>query len=91
MSEQYTHGQFADDTNIIVEAKKEYVDATFDIFQCKGKAFGRFVKEEGVKAILISDQPMTYEIKDLSFSWEEEGSLSKLLGFLWGLISWLIR
>lgn len=38
IGEQYTHGQFADDTNVILEAKREYVDATFDIFRCMGRA-----------------------------------------------------
>lgn len=30
--DQVTHGQFVDDTNVIIKAKHEYVDATFQIF-----------------------------------------------------------
>lgn len=43
-----------------------------------------FVKEEGVKDAFISDQPMSEEIKELNFNWENETSLSKILGFFVG-------
>lgn len=82
--EQYTHGQFADDPNVILEAKKEYMEATFDIFRCMGKASRLFVKEEGVKVVLIFDLPMMDEIKELNFNWEKEMGMSKLLGFYVG-------
>lgn len=77
--EQYTHCQFVDDTNVIIGAKREYVEATFDIFRCS-----LFIKEEGVKAILVPDQPMPDEIKELNVRWEEEAGLTKLLGFFIG-------
>lgn len=40
---------------------------------------GLYVKEEGVKVVFISDQPMLVEMSELNFSWEAEASLSKLL------------
>lgn len=54
--EQVTHGQYADDTNVILEAKRQYIDATFEIFRLLGRAFGLFVKEVGVQAVLIPSQ-----------------------------------
>lgn len=83
--ELYTHGQFFDDTNVIVEANKEYVEETFEIFQCMGKALEIFVKEIGVKAVFISNLPMIDEIRELNFCWEDEAGTTKLLGFFVGV------
>lgn len=76
-----THAQFADDTNVIVEAKREYIDNTLDIFRIVGEASSLFVKVEGIKAVLISEQPLPIELLSLGWTWEEEDNLSKLLGF----------
>lgn len=62
IGDQYTHSQFVDDTSVIIEAKIEYVDATFQIFRCMGRASGLFIKEGGVKTILISEQAMPIEL-----------------------------
>lgn len=50
--EHATHGQFADNTNVIFEARREYINETFAIFQLKGEALGLYVKTTGVKAVL---------------------------------------
>lgn len=55
--EDYTHGQFVDDTNMVVEVKVEYIEYTFNIFQQMGLASRLFVKESGVKAVLSPPRP----------------------------------
>lgn len=49
--EQYTHKQFANDTIVVVEAKREFIDTTFAIFQLMDRAFGIFIKSYGVKLL----------------------------------------
>lgn len=73
MGDQITHGQFAEDTNIIV-AKRTYVDETFRIFNMLGLASGLYVKVVDVKAILISRDPLPQELADLPWKWETEGN-----------------
>lgn len=84
IGEKYTHGQFVDDTSIIIKAKLEFVEATFRIFHAMGKASGLFVKEIGVKVVLISDQAMPEELEGLDWNWENEKNTTKLLGFFIG-------
>lgn len=43
--EQKTHGRFADDTKIFIEAKHLYVDNTFSIFRMLVDAFGLISKK----------------------------------------------
>lgn len=66
---------------MIIEAKIEYVEATFQIFRCIGRAFDLFVKESGVKAMLLSQHAMPAELMALDWCWENEMNISKLLGF----------
>lgn len=82
--DQYTHGQFVDDTSMIIEAKVLYVEATFEIFRCMGNASGLYIKETKVKAIFISHHPMLEDINALAFPWETKANLSKFLGFFIG-------
>lgn len=49
----HTHNQFFDDTSCVIEAKTEYVEATLHIFKEIGNAFDLFIKEHGIKAIII--------------------------------------
>lgn len=84
IEDQYTHGQFVDDTNVIVEAKVEYIEATFEIFKCMGNASGLYVKESNVKAVFIFNHSMPMNIQALAFNWETEANLTKLLGFFIG-------
>lgn len=84
VSNMYTHGQFSDDTSIIIEAKLEYMEAMFNVFHCMGKASGLFVKETGVKVVLIYNQALPQELEGLDWSWENETNTTKLLGFFIG-------
>lgn len=61
--DQYTHGQFANDTSITIEANLEYVKKTFSIFRCMGQASSLYVK----RIILISKDPLSGELLDLDW------------------------
>lgn len=84
-AEQHTHGQFPDDTHVIIEAKKSYVEATLDLFRKFGDASDLYIKEVGVKAVLVSNEPLPHELEYLQWTWETKGSLSKLLGIFMGV------
>lgn len=84
MGDQYTHGQFIDDTSVIIEAKTQYVEATFEIFKDMSLAFGLYVKVTKVKVVFISNNPMSTNILAFGFNWETKANLSKLLGFFMG-------
>lgn len=73
--------QFIDDTSVVIEAKIEYVEATFNIFRFMGRALGLYVKESKVKAILVSNLAMLEELKELDWCWENETNVTKLLRF----------
>lgn len=62
IGEQVTHGQFADNTNIMVKEKKEMVEATFGIFHLMDKASNLFVKTSRVKVVLIADGAIPREL-----------------------------
>lgn len=47
------HGQLVDETNVIIEAKREYTKAIFDVFRLMGEAFGLHIKYNGIKEIII--------------------------------------
>lgn len=83
-NDQVMHGQFVDDTNVVIEAERQYVDATFAVFRRMGEASGLHIKYTGVKTVLISDQPPPPELADLDFVWEDNQSCSKLLGVFIG-------
>lgn len=84
MGEEFTHGQFANDTKVIIEAKLEYVNQIFQLFRTMGDTSGLYVKEVGVKATLISNQDMPSKLSTLDWNWETNTSLSKLLGVFVG-------
>lgn len=84
IEDQITHGQSVDDTNAVIIAKREYVDNLFLIFRTLGEASGLFVKEHGVKVVLISEEELPEELQDLDWSFETDTSLSKLLGIFIG-------
>lgn len=84
IDEQATHGQFVDDTHVLIEAWKEFVEESFRVFRFMGNALGLFVKESEVKAICVADGPIPHELQALPFIWESKGNLSKLLGILIG-------
>lgn len=52
---------------------------TFALFQKFGDTSGLFVKEMGIKAFLISDDPILQELEDLPFIWELAKNPSKIL------------
>lgn len=80
-----THGKIVDSTiNCVIEAKLEYISATFDIFCLMGNTSGIFVKEINIKAIFISNGPLPSKLLALSMVWEDTKSPSKLLGFFVG-------
>lgn len=85
IGEQLIHGQFVDDTHVILEAKRSYIDATFNIFRMMEQTFGIFVKEIGVKAIHISNAPLPPKSYDMKWNWETEGNLTKLLEIFMGV------
>lgn len=64
-----------------MEASREVIDNTLAIFRTIGKASSLFVKEVEIKAMLISDRPLPAELASLDCIWEEEASLTKILGF----------
>lgn len=70
-SEQATHGQFVDNTNVIIEVKRNYIDYTFGIFKKMGLASELYVKESGVKVVLVPDQPIPLELANLDWCWGE--------------------
>lgn len=77
--EQYSHGQFSDDTNMVIEASRGYIDATFEIFHTMGKASGLFVKTSRVKAVLVPSQLLPPKFSDVDWVWEDDSNCSKLL------------
>lgn len=77
--DQVTHSQFVDDRNIVVEAKREYVEETFAVFRKLGDASALHIKYIGVKVVLISDHPLPHELAHLDFLWENNQACSKLL------------
>lgn len=86
IGDQHTHGQFADDTKVMIEAKRAYVDHVFSVFRTLGEASGLFVKETDiVRAVHLLDQPLPDELVDLPWIWETEGNLSKVLGVFMGI------
>lgn len=70
--EEYTHSQFVDYTNCIIEARLEYIEATFCIFKEIRNAFGLFIKEQGIKVVLISSQTLPQELQHLDWQCENE-------------------
>lgn len=82
--EEHTHDQFSDDTKVIIVAKREYIQNNFALFRTFGEASGLFIKETGVKAFLISDDPIPPELLDLPFNWEIVENPSKVLGVFMG-------
>lgn len=82
--EQATHGKLVDDTHVLIEARKDYVDETFKVFRTMGRALGLFLKEINVKAVYVVDALVPQELQDLLFNWELEGNLSKFLGIFIG-------
>lgn len=56
--DQVTHSQLVDDTNVIIEANRDYVEATFDVFRLLGCASSLDIKYSGIKAVLISNWPL---------------------------------
>lgn len=65
--EQHTHVQFADDTNIIVEATREVINNNLAKIRMVGEASGFFIKEVGIKAILISTKPLPADLASLDW------------------------
>lgn len=55
--EQYTHGQFMDDTSLIVEAKRGVPVRVLHIFRVMGDASGLYINEGNIKAVLVSVEP----------------------------------
>lgn len=80
-----THGQFVDDTNVTIEARREYVEETFVVFCRMGEALGLHIKYMGVKVVLISEHPLPQELAYLDFIWEDNQACSKLLGVFVGI------
>lgn len=64
---QITHGQFMDDTNVIIKAKREYViEAMFEVFRKMRRVSGLNIKYDGMKAVLVSNQQLPHELEDLN-------------------------
>lgn len=59
------HGQYVDDTSATIVAKCIYVDNLFTIFRTLGEASSLFIKEVGVKAVLLGDGPIPPKLEDL--------------------------
>lgn len=49
-----------------------------------GGETGLFVKEMGVKVVIVLKQPIPEELQELQWNWEAEGQASKLLGLHMG-------
>lgn len=82
--EEFTHGQYTNDTTMIVEAKLEYIEKTFSIFSQMGLASGLYIKETQVKAVFFSQAPRPDWLTELDWNWEDNQHLSKILGFFVG-------
>lgn len=82
--EQYTHGQFIDDTSIIVQSHKRYVDHILSTFRVMGQASSLYIKETRIRAVYISPHPMLDDLKALDWDFEEGDRWSKLLRFHMG-------
>lgn len=82
--DQITHGQFADNTNITIEAKQCYIDNLFEIFRTLRDVSKLYVKEQKVKAVHILQQALSKELLNLDWEWETKAKLSKLLGICMG-------
>lgn len=54
------------------------------MFRTVGDAFGLYIKELGIKVVLISSRLMPARLASLDWVWEDEESLSKFLGFYVG-------
>lgn len=52
--DQYTHCQFVDDTSVLVEARRTYIDQVLYVFRLMGRASSLYIKETNVKAVYIS-------------------------------------
>lgn len=65
VDDHITHIQFADDTSILIQAKREYMDNLFQNFKTLGKASGLFVKESGVKVVLVPELSVPVDLRDL--------------------------
>lgn len=53
IGEQKTHGQYVDNTVVLIEADRRGIDYLFDTFRQMGLASGLFIKEIGVKATMV--------------------------------------
>lgn len=84
IGKQITHNQYADDTTVIIEAKREGIEHLFDIFRMMGKASNLYVKESGVKATLVPDQLVPTVLGDLDWSWETPSHTSKCWDYTLG-------
>lgn len=65
--DQVKNGQVANDTNVVVEVRKECVEATFVVFRTMGEASRLQIKYTGVKAVLISEHPVPHELDKMGF------------------------
>lgn len=67
-SKRVTHGQFVDDTDVIIQAKCKYVDATFTIFKTMRQASKLYGMENGVKVVYIGGNHLPQELADLQWN-----------------------
>lgn len=84
IGEQYTHGQFMDDTNMLIKAKRLVVDQVLNTFRIIGNASGLFIKETHIKVMFISPRPKLDAISELDWQWKNKSNFLKLLGFHMG-------
>lgn len=83
--DQYMHGQFVNNTSIVVQAERRYVDHVLDTFWLMGQAFGLYIKKTRIKFVYISLEPMPKDIWTLDWDFESEDNWSKLPDFHIGL------
>lgn len=73
-----------DNTSVVVEAQRDYVDQVFSIFCRMGYASSLFIKETEVKAMYISRVVMSTDIQSLDCVWNSGENILKLFGFYVG-------
>lgn len=76
-----THVQLVDDTSVVAKAFVGCIQNVLGIFRVLGQASSLFIKEQGLHVVWVSKRPLSAEFRVLDWVWEDEDSLTKLLGF----------
>lgn len=76
---------YTDNTTVILKGHRQNVDFCKSLFGLFHTVSGLKCNWERVDAILLSNNPMPQDLKDLQWVWESPGSYFKLLGIFVGM------